>query len=84
MSEPWHGGNYSSRIWDNKEKLAMELQTNLTQAFIRGDSIDKTSKIIAERMGVARSRAITLVNTESAYITSKATFDSYSGSGVVK
>lgn len=84
MSEPWHGGNYSSRIWDNKEKLAMELQTNLTQAFIRGDSIDKTSKVIAERMGVARSRAITLVNTESAYITSKATFDSYSGSGVVK
>ncbi|WP_291563700.1 MULTISPECIES: minor capsid protein [unclassified Clostridium] len=84
LSEPWHGGNYSSRIWNNKEKLIMELQTNLAQAFIRGDSIDKTSKIIAERMEVGRNRARTLVNTESANIISKATFDGYSGSGVVK
>lgn len=84
MSEPWHGDNYSSRIWNNKEKLIMELQTNLTQAFIRGDSIDKTSKIIAERMEVGKSRARTLVNTESANIVSKATFSSYSGSGIVK
>ncbi|WML35355.1 minor capsid protein [Clostridium sp. OS1-26] len=84
VAEPWHGDNYSSRIWNNKEKLAMELQINLTQALIRGDSIDKTSKIIADRMNVARNRAITLVSTESAYITSKSTFDSYIGSGVVK
>lgn len=84
ITEQWHGDNYSSRIWDNKDKLIMELQTNLAQSFIRGDSIDKTSKLIADRMNVARSRARTLVNTESSYITSKATFDSYSRSGVVK
>ncbi|WP_243157527.1 minor capsid protein [Clostridium sporogenes] len=84
ITEPWHGDNYSSRIWNNKEKLIMELQTNLTQGFIRGDSIDKTSKTIAERMNVASNRARTLVNTESANIVSKATFNSYIGSGVVK
>lgn len=84
ISEPWLGSNFSDRIWDDKEKLIRELRVNLTQAFIRGDSIDRTSKIIAERMNVSRSRATTLVNTESAHITSKATFDSYSRSGVVK
>lgn len=84
IKEPWLADNYSSRIWSNRDKLIMELQTNLTQAFIRGDPIDKTSKIIAERMNVSKNRAITLVNTESSYITSKATFDSYSKSGVVK
>ncbi|WP_179631911.1 minor capsid protein [Clostridium peptidivorans] len=84
ISEPWHGNNYSNRIWNNKELLIKELQSNLTQAFIRGDSIDKTSKIIANRMNVGIGRARTLVNTESANIISKATFDSYSGSGVVK
>lgn len=84
IKEPWYGDNYSSKIWENKDKLIMELQTNLTQAFIRGDSIDKTTKLIAERMNVAKNRARTLVNTESSYITSKATFDSYSRSGVVK
>lgn len=84
LNEKWQASNYSSRIWNNKEKLIMELQTNLMQAFIRGDSIDKTSKIIANRMEVSKNRARTLVNTESAYITQKATFDSYSNSGVVK
>ncbi|MBU3193477.1 minor capsid protein [Clostridium algidicarnis] len=84
MSEPWLGSNFSDRIWGNKEKLIRELRTNLTQAFIRGDSIDKTSRIIAERMGVANNRARTLVNTESANIVSKATFNSYTGSGVVE
>ncbi len=84
ITEPWHGDNYSSRIWNNKDKLIMELQTNLTQAFIRGDNIDKTSKIIAERMEVGGNRARTLVNTESANVVSKATFNSYIGSGVVK
>lgn len=84
ISEPWHEGNYSSRIWNNRNKLIMELQTNLTQAFIRGDSVDKTAKAIAERMNAAKNRARTLVNTESAYISSKATFDSYIESGVVK
>ncbi|CBZ04418.1 phage minor capsid protein [Clostridium botulinum H04402 065] len=84
ITEPWHGDNYSSRIWNNKEKLIIELQTNLTQSFIRGDSIDKTSKRIAERMSVAKNRARTLVNTESANIISKSTFNSYIGSGVVK
>lgn len=84
LNEKWHEGNYSSRIWENKGKLLLELQTNLAQAFIRGDSIDKTSKIIANRLNVARNRARTLVNTESAYIASKATFDGYSNSGIVE
>ncbi|RHW65426.1 phage head morphogenesis protein, partial [Clostridium botulinum] len=42
------------------------------------------SKLIAKRMNVANKRARKLVNSESSYITSKATFDSYSRSGVVK
>jgi SPP1 gp7 family putative phage head morphogenesis protein len=83
LNTPWLGENYSSRIWHNKEKLIMELQTNLTQSFIRGDSIEKTSKIIADRMGVSKRRATTLINTESANIASRATTDGYAASGVV-
>lgn len=84
MKEKWLEGNYSSRVWSNRNKLIMELQTNLMQAFIRGDSIDKTAKIIADRMNVATNRAITLVTTESSYITTQATFNGYVGSGIIK
>lgn len=84
LLEKWYEGNYSSRIWNNKELLIDELQNHLIIAFTKGESIDKASKKLAERMNVARSRATTLVNTESSYITHKATLDGYKASGVVK
>lgn len=84
ISQKWLEGNFSSRIWDNRTKLLTDLQTTLVQSFIRGDSIDITAGLLAKRMNVSKSRAITLINTESAYITNKATIDSYKNSGVVK
>lgn len=84
IKEKWLGENYSSRLWKDRDKLLRELEVNLSQAFIRGDSIDKTASIIAERMKVASNRARTLVNTESAYISNKSTFESFKASGVVK
>lgn len=84
ISQKWMEGNFSSRIWDNRSKLLTELQTTLAQSFIRGDSIYITASNLSKRMNVSKSRAITLVNTESAYITNKATIDSYKNSGVVK
>lgn len=84
LKEPWNDANYSDRIWNNKKLLVKELQSVLTQSFIRGDSIDKTSKIVANRVHVANGAARRLVNTESAYITSKATLDGYSNSGFLK
>ncbi len=84
ITQKWMEGNFSSRIWNNRTKLLTELQTTLVQSLIRGDSVDKTSRLLSDRMNVSRSRAAILVNTESAYITNKATIDSYKNSGVVK
>lgn len=67
LKEPWSGKNYSQRIWDNRDKLVQELQKNLMQAFIRGDSIEQTTKILQERMNVSYSRAVRIVRTETSY-----------------
>lgn len=83
LNKKWAGSNYSSRIWDNKKKLLRELETNLEQSFIRGDSVDRTTKLIQERMGVSRTNAARLVRTESAHIVGEATFKGYEESGVV-
>lgn len=84
ISRPWYEKNYSSRIWSDRDKLLRELRTGMTQSFIRGDSIDKVSKLLADRMGVARSTAERLVQTESAHIINEATADGYKNSGVVQ
>jgi len=80
----WLGENYSERIWRNRDKLVMELQTKLSQAFIRGDSVERTSKVLAERMEVSFSNAVRIIRTESSFIVHQATWDSYKTSGVVE
>ncbi|MNW43788.1 NAD(+)--arginine ADP-ribosyltransferase EFV [compost metagenome] len=84
LNKKWASSDYSSRIWDNKTKLLRELETNLSQAFIRGDSLGKTIRMVQQRMGVSRTNAARLVRTESAHMVGEATFKGYEQSGVVK
>lgn len=77
------GSNWSKRIWADRDKLATELHTKLTQSFIRGDSVDRTVRDVVDRFNVSRSNAKRLVQTESAFFTEQATMDSYKESGVV-
>lgn len=82
VSKPWKWGHFSSTIWDNKDLLLGELETALSQAFIRGDSIDKVIKLFDKRMGVGYSRAANIIQTEHAYIAGEATFKGYEETGV--
>lgn len=77
------GQNWSERIWNDKAMLKQELYTKLSQAFIRGDSIDRTTQELAKRMDVSYSRAYRLVQTETAFFVEQATMNSYSESSVV-
>lgn len=84
LTTKWVGDNYSGRIWSNRDKLAMELETKLSQSIIRGDSIDRTTRDLAERMNVSYSNAARVVRTESSYIANQATADGYKASGIVQ
>jgi SPP1 gp7 family putative phage head morphogenesis protein len=77
------GSNWSKRIWGDRDKLTSELRTKLAQSFIRGDRIDRTVKDLSARLGVSRSNAERLVQTESAFFVGEATAAGYEESGVV-
>jgi SPP1 gp7 family putative phage head morphogenesis protein len=76
---PWapDGSNFSQRIWGDRSKLILELQTTLTQGLIRGDSSNLMISRLSERMGVSRTRAETLILTESAYFSGASRRASY-------
>lgn len=76
---PWavDGMNFSSRIWQDKEKLLNVLQRELTQGFIRGHSIEKMTKSVKDKMGVSRSNAFRLVQTETSFLISAAQQEAY-------
>jgi SPP1 gp7 family putative phage head morphogenesis protein len=84
IQTPWLGENYSERVWANRDKLVRELQTKLTQAFIRGEGVAQTAKDLAERMQVSYSSAERIVRTESSFVTHQAAWEGYKASGVVE
>jgi len=84
LQTKWLGENYSQRIWNNRDKLIAELQTKLYQSFIRGASVDKTARDLAERMEVSYSSAARIIRTESSFIANQATWDGYKASGIVQ
>ena len=86
IKKPWapDGKNFSDRIWEDKDKLINTLHTEMTQAFIRGDSLEKLADKIAEKMKVSKSNASRLVYTESAAYSSRARLKSYQDLGIEK
>ncbi|MBF4806513.1 MAG: minor capsid protein [Pseudoleptotrichia goodfellowii] len=86
IKKPWapDGKNFSDRIWEDKDKLINTLHTEMTQAFIRGDSLEKLADKIAEKMKVSKANASRLIYTESAAYSSKARIKSYQDLGVEK
>ena len=86
IKKPWapDGKNFSERIWEDKDKLINTLHTEMTQAFIRGDSLEKLADKIAEKMKVSKSNASRLVYTESAAYSSRARLKGYEDLGIEK
>lgn len=86
ISQPFKGGNYSTRIWNSETsdrgKLVRELQDTLTSAFIRGDSAAKTIGEMTKRLNTSAYNIARVVQTETAYISGQASALAYKSQGV--
>lgn len=61
--------DFSARIWDNRQKLAQTLQTDFVNAFIRGDSYQRISRMMRQKFqNVSKSNLERLVFTEDTYL----------------
>lgn len=71
---PWtaDGMTFSDRIWRNKKELIYTLQTELTQAIIRGDGLENVINKIAKKFNAEKNKAGRLVMTETAFFSSQA------------
>jgi len=84
INKPWaaDGKNFSSRVWDNKQKLVNELNTTLTQGVVLGQDPQKTIDTIARKMNTSKNNAGRLVMTEQAFFSETAQHDSFGELGV--
>lgn len=76
LRTPWSGKNYSTRIWDNSDKLSKTIQEVVVNNVHRGTSVEKLAKEVQERMNVSKNNAVRLVRTELNYVHNQATLDS--------
>lgn len=66
------GKSFSSRIWDNRKKLAAYLQKDFGAAVARGDSYERCAKALCERFAhVSKKSARALIYTEGAFVTNE-------------
>ena len=82
LAARWQGGNYSSRIWANKEKLSGVIKQTITSGLHRGLSVPKMSKLINDKMNAGVSNAERLVRTEMNFVQNHAAKDSLQAAGL--
>lgn len=67
------GKNFSERIWDNRQKLARTLQTEIVNGIIRGEDYHTLAGNLRQKFtNVSRKQAERLVYTEDTYLSCEA------------
>lgn len=67
------GKNFSERIWDNRQKLARTLQTEVVNGIIRGEDYHTLARNLRQKFtNVSRKQAERLVYTEDTYLSCEA------------
>lgn len=77
LKRPWSGRHYSSRVWDNTDVLADQLNEVITAGFMSGAGTGKMARDLMERMDVGKHVANRLVRTETTYMANAAEMESY-------
>lgn len=72
IDEPWHGANYSQRIWKNTDKLADSLQSLFTVKAMTGMSEHDMSDTLQKEFSTSAYDARRLIRTEAAYMSNQA------------
>lgn len=71
--------DFSARIWENRQRLAQTLQTDFVNAFIRGDSYQRISRMMRQKFqNVSKSNMERLVFTEDTYLAAESSMMPFS------
>ena len=77
LKENWSGKHYSTRIWNNTEKLADDVKQSLVESFMTGAGEREAAAAIQEKFAVGANEARRLIRTENTYVTGQAELEGY-------
>ncbi len=82
LSYRYDGSDFSSRIWKNKNALALNLKNTLTDSLIRGKSAAETASALAKQTDVSFRSAARLVRTETNRFHNEGAMRAYAEAGI--
>lgn len=84
LTAPFHGKNYSQRIWDNTAEAAGKAQKIITKGLARGESYPHMARELQKVTQNTYYNAYRLIQTETTHFTEMGRFDAYKDMGVDK
>ena len=89
LHEPWHGHNYSERIWIHNDRFIGAVQDAITTGIISGQSVNRVASSLTEYVkdsapdGVVTSTT-TLVRSETSHFMNQGQLEAYKEIGITK
>ncbi len=84
IKQNWYGSNFSSRLWNNKDKLIKNLNKTIVGGIASGQSINNMAAQIKSTMGTGAYDALRLVRTETIHALNNGQMQSYKNAGYGK
>ncbi|MDD6915339.1 MAG: minor capsid protein [Eubacteriales bacterium] len=84
VKSPFHGKNYSQRVWDNTAETAAKAQKIIVEGLIKGSSYPHIAQELARVTNNTYYNAYRLVQTETTHFTEMGRFDAYKDIGIEK
>lgn len=85
LNEKWiSNGNFSTRIWNNADRLSKYLKINFTADTMSGKSISAMSRELSDTMNVGLYKATRLIRTEVNHFANESEMLSYQELGIEK
>jgi SPP1 gp7 family putative phage head morphogenesis protein len=81
---PWSGANYSTRIWQNMDKLINDLNQTMIRGVVKGQPVSQMVAALKDSMGSAAYDARRLIRTESMHFINQGHLDGYKRLGVTQ
>lgn len=82
VAKRWDDGNYSTRVWNDRNRLVKAMATILPQSFSRGLNVNKLGDMLAKELNVSQNRGRTLARTEINNICNQADLAVYRTAGI--
>lgn len=78
----WKGGNYSSRIWKDRDEMVKDLERAINQGVSNGWSVQRIAKEVQHHVNKGKQSAERIARTEMNRISNAAELASYKANGV--